>query len=268
LALALLTLSSTSLGFTVSGKEIIIFARRSRAFKLPLAAWFINCAFLKADAEVFDGLDLAGERPEVGSRLLTAAKQLAVRLPSMCSQELRELLASVLWRIVLRENRIEIKIRSMELRQHLGGGRISSAGVPVNNPVVPSDVITLTVEAKKTRCGGEVHLIVPPSSAVAHAHPKVPLIKALARAHGWHEQVIQGKAFDIRSLARDAGLTERYVGKVFRCAFLAPDIVEAILAGQQPPDLNFEKLCREIPLSWVEQREQLGFSPASAQARE
>jgi hypothetical protein len=130
LALALLTLSSTSLGFTVSGKEIIIFARRSRAFKLPLAAWFINCAFLKADAEVFDGLDLAGERPEVGSRLLTAAKQLAVRLPSMCSQELRELLASVLWRIVLRENRIEIKIRSMELRQHLEGvGRISSAGV-------------------------------------------------------------------------------------------------------------------------------------------
>ena len=50
-------------------------------------------------------------------RLLTAAKQLALRLPSMCSQELRELLASVLWRIILQENRIEIKIRSMSLRQ-------------------------------------------------------------------------------------------------------------------------------------------------------
>ena len=66
----------------------------------------------------------------------------------------------------------------------------------------------------------------------------------------------------MRSLARDAGLTERYVGKVFRCAFLAPDIVEAILAGRQPHDLNFHKLCHDIPLSWVEQREQLGFSPA------
>ena len=32
----------------------------------------------------------------------------------------------------------------------------------------------------------------------------------------------------MRSLARDAGLTDRYVGRVFRCAFLAPDIVEAI----------------------------------------
>ena len=76
-----------------------------------------------------------------------------------------------------------------------------------------------------------MHLIVPPNSSVSREHPKVPLIKALARAHGWYEKVIQGKAFDMRSLARDAGLTERYVGKVFRCAFLAPDIVEAILVG-------------------------------------
>jgi hypothetical protein len=132
----------------------------------------------------------------------------------------------------------------------------------VKNPIAPGDLISLTVEAKRKRCGGEVHLIVPPSSSVSREHPKLPLIKALARAHSWYEKVIQGKAWDMRSLARDAGLTERYVSKVFRCAFLAPDIVEDILAGRQPHDLNFEKLCQEIPLSWVEQREQLGFSPA------
>jgi hypothetical protein len=43
------------------------------------------------------------------------------------------------------------------------------------------------------------------------------------------------------TLARQAGLTERYVGKVFGCAFLAPDIIESILEGRQPHDLNFEK---------------------------
>ena len=134
----------------------------------------------------------------------------------------------------------------------------------MKNPVASGDLISLTVEAKRKRCGGEVHLIVPPSSGVSCEHPKVPLIKALARARGWYEKVIQGKACDMRSLARDAGLTDRYVGKVFRCAFLAPDIVEAILGGRQPHDLNFDKLCQDIPLSWVEQREQLGFSPANA----
>jgi site-specific DNA recombinase len=224
--------------------------------------------FLKADAEVFDGLDLAGERPEVAGRLLTAAKQLALRLSSMCSRELRELLASVLWRIILQENRIEVKIHSMSLRQYLeSGGKITSADVPVKKSVVPSELLSLSIEARTKRCGGEVHLIVPPNSIVSPEHPKVPLIKALARAHGWYEKVIQGKAFDMRSLARDAGLTERYFSKVFRCAFLAPDIVEAILAGRQPRDLNFEKLCHDIPVSWVEQREQLGFSPARTHGR-
>ncbi len=225
--------------------------------------------FLKSDADIFDALNLANENPAVASRLVTVAKQLAMRLPSMSSQDLLDLLSSFLWRITIHENKIEIKIGSRELRQQLeSGDRIKSASVPVKNSFefrrnAPSDLIRLTVEAKRKRCGGEVHLVVPPSSSVSREHPKLPLIKALARAHGWYEKVVQGKAFDMRSLARDAGLTERYVGKVFRCAFLAPDIVEAILAGRQPHDLNFDKLCQNLPLSWVEQREQLGFSPAN-----
>ena len=166
--------------------------------------------------------------------------------------------------LLLPHLRPEIKISSMQLRQRLesGGDKVSSASATVKNPISPSDLISLTVEARRKRCGGEVHLVVPPSSSVPRAHPKLPLIKALARAQNWYEKVIQGRTLDMRSLAREAGLTERYVGKVFRCAFLAPDIVEAILAGRQPQDLNFDKLCQDIPLSWVEQRKRLGFSPA------
>lgn len=109
-------------------------------------------AFLKSEAEIFDGLDLAGERPEVASRLLTAAKQLAVRLPSMGSQEVRELLASVLWRIILQEERIEIKIRNTELRQQLESkGKIPFANVLVRDPVAPSDLISLMVEGEEKK---------------------------------------------------------------------------------------------------------------------
>ena len=32
----------------------------------------------------------------------------------------------------------------------------------------------------------------------------------------------------------------------------SPDIVEAILERQQPPDLNFEKVSKNAPLSWAE----------------
>jgi hypothetical protein len=43
-------------------------------------------------------------------------------------------------------------------------------------------------------------------------------------------------------------------------AFLAPDIVEAILQGRQPVELTVLRLKRiGLPLSWVEQRRLLGF---------
>ncbi len=217
-------------------------------------------AFLKSDAEVFDGLGLAEEDPAVASRLVTAAKQLALRLPSTSSQDLRELMSVIVSRIILQENRIEVQIRRTTLRQRLenGGREVPSDVSGLKSTIPASDLISLTVEAKRKRCGGEVHLIVPASSSVRMEHPKRPLIKAVTRAHSWYEKVIQGKVSNMRSLARDAGLTHRYVSKVFRCAFLAPDIVEDILAGRQPHDLNFEKLCQDIPLGWAEQREQLG----------
>jgi len=44
-------------------------------------------------------------------------------------------------------------------------------------------------------------------------------------------------------------------------AFLAPDIVEAILAGKHPIELTAEKLKRigMLPFAWDDQRRLLGF---------
>jgi site-specific DNA recombinase len=117
----------------------------------------------------------------------------------------------------------------------------------------------LTIEAKRKQYGGEVHLIVPPSSGVSIRHPRTSLIKAVARSHAWYERVLERKTADMRSLAREAGLTPHYVRNVFACAFLAPDIVEAILEGRQPLTLKFANLYKRIPLGWAEQRRQFGF---------
>ena len=51
---------------------------------------------------------------------------------------------------------------------------------------------------------------------------------------------------------------------MLRLAFLAPDIVEAMIEGTQPPDLTAKRLIRreDLPLDWHEQRRRLGFVPA------
>ena len=223
-------------------------------------------AFLKSDAEVFDRLSEEGESPAISSNRVAAAKKLAARLPSLPSDDLRDLLACFLQRVIIQENCIELMIRRKDLHQLLeNGGKVLAASLSdKRTPVDAGDLISLIIEAKQKRFGGEVHLVVPPNSSVLVRHPKPSLMKAIARAHSWYEKVVQGEALDMRSLARQAGLTERYVGKVFGCAFLAPDIIESILEGRQPHDLNFERLCQDVPLNWAEQREHFGFPPVSS----
>jgi hypothetical protein len=151
------------------------------------------------------------------------------------SAELKYLTKSFLERVVIHKDSIQVLINRSRLRRLLQQGKPFVSGSPEGAQPADdaTDLICLTVEAKLKRCGGEVRLLVPPDSAVGQAAelPKASLIKAIARAHSWHQKLLEGKAHDQTSLARQAGVTERYVARVLGCAFLAPDIVEAILEG-------------------------------------
>jgi hypothetical protein len=66
--------------------------------------------------------------------------------------------------------------------------------------------------------------------------------------------IISGQASGPRSIARQTGLDESYVRRILGYAFLAPDIIEAILNGRPPQNLTIEKLRENFPMSWAEQR--------------
>ena len=49
------------------------------------------------------------------------------------------------------------------------------------------------------------------------------------------------------------GVNATYVSRVLRLTLLAPDIVEAILDGRQPAELQLDDLLKGFPLEWEEQ---------------
>jgi site-specific DNA recombinase len=223
--------------------------------------------FLKNDAEVFDQLAIGEQTPAKFHQQAAEAKKLAERLPSLPPGDLRDFLSSFLRRVVIGQEQIQVMVSRSDLCHLLKNGEkeITNNTAMERKGIDASDLISLTIEAKMKRYGGVTHIEVPPNSTTESISKTKPaLLKALARAHRWYEMVLDGKALDKQALARHAGMTERYVGKVFECAFLAPDIVESILQGRQPDDLTFAKLANEIPLSWAEQRKQLGFAPLSS----
>ena len=89
--------------------------------------------------------------------------------------------------------------------------------------------------------------------------PSASLVNNVVRAHKWKEKLFSGEALSVRAIAEEEGLTERPVARILRLAFLAPDIVEAILEGRQPSDLELQRLLQGLPLTWAEQRELAGF---------
>ncbi len=121
--------------------------------------------------------------------------------------------------------------------------------------------MTLRVPARLKLCSGERRLVIPPGQArELQPRPNATLIKALTRAYKWKERLFTGGAPSTSAIAKQEGVTERYVSRIMRLAFLAPDIVEAILDGYQPADLELERLMKGIPVNWNEQRRALGVS--------
>ena len=121
----------------------------------------------------------------------------------------------------------------------------------------------MTVSAALKRCGWEVRLVVPSGpGAEISKRPSLPLIKAIARVHRWPERLMRGDLKGRGSVAQLTKASQRYARCVLPLAFLAPDIVEAILEGHQPADLSVQKMLRNLSLSWAEQRKRLGFAVA------
>jgi hypothetical protein len=83
------------------------------------------------------------------------------------------------------------------------------------------------------------------------------MVKAIARAFRWQEQLENGTHATIAEIAAAEKINESYVGRVLRLTLLAPDIVEAVLGGRQPADLQLKDLLRRFPVGWCEQRAEI-----------
>src|SRR5690606_19203348 len=82
-----------------------------------------------------------------------------------------------------------------------------------------------------------------------------PLVEAIVKAHRWQEQLEAGEYASVDDIAHAHKVNRTYIGRLMRLTSLAPDIVEAILRGEEPSGMSLEKLRRALPVSWAIQRE-------------
>lgn len=92
-----------------------------------------------------------------------------------------------------------------------------------------------------------------------HPSHQEALVIAIARAHRWQKLLDDGKFESVSDLAREIGLDVSFAARLLRLTLLAPDIIEAILMGEEPSGLSLTTLTKQLPVLRDGQRSELGM---------
>lgn len=124
--------------------------------------------------------------------------------------------------------------------------------------------VVVNVPLRLKKRSGRRKVILPQAFAsdtpICESHQEA-LVIALARAHRWQKLLDEGKFESISDLAREIGLDVSFAARLMRLTLLSPDIIEAVLMGEEPSGLSLNTLTSRQSAIWSEQRRLLGFIP-------
>jgi DNA invertase Pin-like site-specific DNA recombinase len=113
-------------------------------------------------------------------------------------------------------------------------------------------IVSLPVRARFR--GGRADIHYPSGAKPREPRLDAALIKAVARARRWRQMLLDGEVTSIEAIATRFGLDRGHVGLTLTLAFLSPELMRAIVQGEQPPGLRLgDLLANDIPFSWPTQ---------------
>lgn len=124
---------------------------------------------------------------------------------------------------------------------------------------IDDDTLGVFVPMEVKRRGGRAVVILPKNNNDFVNYDN-KLISAFGKAYKW-KKMLEDKNLTISMLAEKEGVSDKYLSRVLRLNLVAPDIIESIMSGTQPPSLRLtDFMTKPIPDLWDEQREVYGLS--------
>ena len=204
--------------------------------------------------DLFKDYKLSGEQLD---QAVQAAAELARQWQDGKTAEQIPVINDLVSKVVVGRETVTVQLDRNHLVRRLAGKKYeeSSTRKPDGKPIV------LTAQVKLRRSGIETKLVYPTGKAPrTHDRSVKALQKALLKSLQWNEELLNGKIRSIDALIERDNLNSRQVHRLRKLAFLAPDIVELIIAGDVPETLTLERLKKDFPLEWQAQRSHFGLS--------
>jgi hypothetical protein len=111
-------------------------------------------------------------------------------------------------------------------------------------------VIPLTIRKRNGR-----PKILPPDDADARngRSQDAHVLRAIARAWSWRRRLETGAASTIHDIAAAEKVSDRFVGRMMRLAYLSPSVLETLVITRKPPAISINDLMAVAELPWFEQ---------------
>ena len=246
---------------TNSGRKLSPNGIRVPAQELEMVIINYLCDWLKDHQQL---IEVLRPEPEELQRLILRANALAAELRRGVNHQF-PLMQSLIARATLGVNEIKLKINAEVLSHHEGGDETYSVKEAGSTNITSLPFVYLTIPAQLKRCGHSMRLLVSGQQPRHHQPLDIKMVNGLVKAHDWLNQLTSGKVCSVGEIAKNEGVVNSHITRTIYRAFLAPDIVQAILNGSQPIHLtsDFIKRHSPLPIDWDEQRKLLRFTPTT-----
>jgi hypothetical protein len=118
----------------------------------------------------------------------------------------------------------------------------------------PKDIIRVVIPLAIRRRNGRPRVMPPENVAARQARAQDPhILRALGRAWAWRRRLESGEVATAGDLAKLEGVTERFVSRTMRLAYLSPEVLERLVVGWEPPAISLVELIDATYLPWARQ---------------
>jgi site-specific DNA recombinase len=122
---------------------------------------------------------------------------------------------------------------------------------------------TLEIPWQKTPARRRREILLPEGIPPEHARPirsetRARLVTAIARGRRWLDELIVDPSASADSIAKRENCSARKINMTISLAFLAPDLVQAAIAGRLPHGMGVVRLT-DLPAEWSRQHQMLGL---------
>ena len=111
-------------------------------------------------------------------------------------------------------------------------------------------VIPLTIRKRN----GRPRILPPDDVDLRESRAQEPhVLRAIARAWNWRRKLETGAASTIQDIAAGEKVSDRFISRLLRLAYLSPEVLEHLVIRRVPPTVSLNDLGTAADRPWAEQ---------------